>query len=433
MRYHGQTRIGRRCRAEENSRAQRPREGRVSRNEQDEREHRDLREESNLPQKRNYAHIGMVWGVAVGAVLMAILAAFGMVVYGPIVIAMGLVAGLGVGTLLQRRADQKTPELPEGVESTAEEVEEEKEEEPERVEVPLTEAEQIAQKVAGFTKTVAYRMSVDSESEPEYFGSRLGGVPYWDLEKPYPVTRDGRQLFLLAQIRLEDLEEGGPLPKTGLLQFFIAPDATFGRASDLNLMDDPDGFRVVWHEQVHPEYTREAVQEMGVYSSLDVTPEDGVFPLCGSAALRFEKTEVSMGPCDWHYEKLYRGAAGQLGITLPEDQPLYEFMPEDTFQKELSRNIGHWLLGYPYFVSVDPRALAPALDHRYNTMLLQLDSEMAEDGSWQLLWGRAGVANFFINYHDLRKGDFSRVMYTWDSEEEPQEEESAPQEEPAQE
>ena len=31
-------------------------------------------------------------------------------------------------------------------------------------------------------------------------GSRLGGLPWWPADKPYPKSRDGAPLFLLAQL-----------------------------------------------------------------------------------------------------------------------------------------------------------------------------------------------------------------------------------------
>lgn len=43
-------------------------------------------------------------------------------------------------------------------------------------------------------------------------------------------------------------------------------------------------------------------------------------------------------------------------------------------------------------------------------MLLQLDT----DDSIDMMWGDAGVANFFIRKEDLLKLDFTKVYYTFD-------------------
>ena len=64
------------------------------------------------------------------------------------------------------------------------------------------------------------------------------------------------------------------------------------------------------------------------------------------------------------------------------------------------------MLGYPSFTQCDPRC--GEYQGEYETLLLQIDSQ--DD----IMWGDSGIANFFINEKDLRKLDFSNVMYTWD-------------------
>lgn len=46
-------------------------------------------------------------------------------------------------------------------------------------------------------------------------------------------------------------------------------------------------------------------------------------------------------------------------------------------------------------------------------LLLQLDSEFGE-GEDKIMWGDAGICNFFINREKLKNLDFSEVMYNWD-------------------
>ena len=72
------------------------------------------------------------------------------------------------------------------------------------------------------------------------------------------------------------------------------------------------------------------------------------------------------------------------------------------------------MLGYPFFTQYDPRENNEAL-RRFDTVLLQIDSEYSkEHPDYEIMWGDAGVANFFINGDALRKGDFSEIMYSWD-------------------
>lgn len=42
-----------------------------------------------------------------------------------------------------------------------------------------------------------------------------------------------------------------------------------------------------------------------------------------------------------------------------------------------------------------------------------MDSDYVEDEDY-ILWGDGGVANFLINQEDLKKGDFSNILYYWD-------------------
>ena len=65
---------------------------------------------------------------------------------------------------------------------------------------------------------------------------------------------------------------------------------------------------------------------------------------------------------------------------------------------------GHKLGGYPYFTQTDPRSPDTRL-----RLLLQLDSDE------HMMWGDAGVGNFFIDPEALARADFSRVMLTWDN------------------
>ncbi|GHT37887.1 hypothetical protein FACS189435_3890 [Bacteroidia bacterium] len=61
---------------------------------------------------------------------------------------------------------------------------------------------------------------------------------------------------------------------------------------------------------------------------------------------------------------------------------------------------------YPHFTQDDPRSCDDKLKGHI-ILLLQIDS------SDDIMWGDAGVANFFISSESLRNLDFSNVIYTW--------------------
>lgn len=68
--------------------------------------------------------------------------------------------------------------------------------------------------------------------------------------------------------------------------------------------------------------------------------------------------------------------------------------------------------GYPYFTQYDPREGDDAKG-KYSVQLFQMDSDYGEDNDY-ILWGDAGVANFFIREEDLAREDFRDVLYSWD-------------------
>lgn len=75
----------------------------------------------------------------------------------------------------------------------------------------------------------------------------------------------------------------------------------------------------------------------------------------------------------------------------------------DTFE-----SCGHKMGGYAYFTQSDPRFDAP--EEETWLLLLQIDS----DDDMGIMWGDVGVGGFFIRENDLKKCDFSRVLYNWD-------------------
>ena len=74
----------------------------------------------------------------------------------------------------------------------------------------------------------------------------------------------------------------------------------------------------------------------------------------------------------------------------------------------LASGQGSKLGGYPFFTQEDPRTYGdyPTFD----TLLLQIDT----DDELDIMWGDSGVANFFIALEDLKKRNFSKVLYNWD-------------------
>ena len=271
----------------------------------------------------------------------------------------------------------------------------------------------VVEKLREATRKNAWRLTVNTDRKPGLCDTKFGGIPYWDAKQEYPELI-GQPLVLLAQINLRDLGKNEYLPDCGLLQFFILPDDMYG--CDFDKPDSNDTFRVVYHAEIDPVVTAEDVLALGILTTATAREEDECcMPICGMGeiAVDVQKTVVSMGVECYEYDSMIAGIAGELGINVPEHPTAYSLLPEKLFDAEFDQNTGHWLFGYPYFTQYDPRECSEELQ-RYDTMLFQMDSDFPSGSNYQILWGDCGVANFFINSDDLRRLDFSRVMYTWD-------------------
>ena len=263
----------------------------------------------------------------------------------------------------------------------------------------------IIEEIKVRTAANSYILTIQPEKQPGIFDSKFGGLPYWDMSKSYPVGEDNKKLVLLAQINFDQFSAEMPLPQRGLLQFFVGQDDFFG--ADWDRLDQQINFRVVYHEIIDHTVTPEQVRALEVPTYIDL--ED--WPVLQEVAVQMEKTIAYMGPDDSRFEGIFQQA---VRIVTGEDigaQESYQYLSEEDFEylyDQLSTS-GHRLLGYPYFTQDDPRPE----DSPYDTLLFQMDSEMS-DGVDYTMWGDMGVGNFFINLENLKKCDFSQVLYTWD-------------------
>ncbi len=253
----------------------------------------------------------------------------------------------------------------------------------------------------------AYSLTIQPDVQPDLCGSKLSGLPYWDLSKPVPVDGEGKPMLLLAQINFDRAGTAAPLPTHGMLQFFIrSDDDVFGACFDGE--DEDKNFRVIYHGTVDESVTREQVAALGF---LDGTGEEKIYtPVYRELAVKVEKAVSYMTLADEQAEPLLKELARSLGVEFGGKTSYDALNKED--RDYLWDNIPggkHWMLGHPYFTQYDPRDPGGP----YDTLLLQIDTD-GEGRDDYVMWGDAGVGNFFINREKLEQLDFSDVMYTWD-------------------
>ena len=246
-----------------------------------------------------------------------------------------------------------------------------------------------------------YREAITNTMEPfvrvtlskeavEATSSKVGGYPYFLKGAGYPVNKDGRPLHLLAQINFAEVARfSDDFPESGILQFFIdGYDDVIGL--DFEDQTRQEGFRVIYHERIEPDESKR-IQD---FSFLEGDEEELYLPFLPHEEykMHFEKGEAPVSISDFRIEQ----------ENLEFDEALWEAY-EEAYPSQ-----GHKIGGYPHFTQNDPRE-----DERLQDKLLllfQLDSDEEHD----IMWGDVGVGNFFISKEELRRRDFSGVLYNWD-------------------
>lgn len=270
--------------------------------------------------------------------------------------------------------------------------------------------EKIIDEIKKRTKTSAYSLTVENKSEISLFDSKFGGMPYWDLKKEYPSDSCGNKLMLLAQINFDNADVNSPLPQSGMLQFFIdANDDVYG--ADFDNPENQDKFRVVYHDKVDYSINKQKISELDI----PVIEECEYSPISKELPVKICSCESYMDYNNSHFDDIIKDILNNMGESIPDEISLYQYIDDEYYDKiiEAVSACGHKMLGFPFFTQSDPREYSDTLA-KYDTLLLQIDSEEDDDRSFEIIWGDCGVANFFINSEALLKKDFSKVIYNWD-------------------
>jgi len=267
--------------------------------------------------------------------------------------------------------------------------------------------DQLIEVIKRLSKQDNYSIKILDE-EPDIFDSKFGGIPYWTTDKEYPENSEGEKLSLLAQINFDKCDVEEPLPKNGMLQFFIDGDDDL---MGLNFDDQtlPDNFRVVYHEKIDYNITKESLEKMDIFASLD----EEYFPIDGELKISLNKNFDYITPNDFGFEKIFSEAYKEVyGKELDKDSRSYKVLNDEENDKLYDKLLSddnknnHKIFGYPFFTQEDPRSNEKYSN--YDILLLQIDSDK------KILWGDSGVCNFFITKESLINRDFSKVLYNWD-------------------
>lgn len=257
--------------------------------------------------------------------------------------------------------------------------------------------------------------------EPGLRDSKVGGTPYLPAEMAWPLDSLNRPMPLLAQIDCTQLVPLPDFPHTGLLQFFAAADEMYG--ADFEDWTSQKNFRILYHAEVDPSVTAEMVQA----KRPPFQPENENYLLLGDQPCRIcfqPLAKQGITPEDYQFDKLFiqewnrrcpdmplESVWGFYNLLSEKEQDCADFLFANPDKDAEDEKVCHQLGGYPYFTQCDPRSEEKGAE--FDTLLFQLDSDYMDKGDL-VMWGDAGVGNFWISSADLKRLDFSRVGYNWD-------------------
>ncbi|MEM1505335.1 YwqG family protein [Domibacillus sp. 8LH] len=240
--------------------------------------------------------------------------------------------------------------------------------------------------------------SFTSDGELPLMTSKAGGFGYIPKSMAFPMNREGMPLSLLAQINFAELPALDLYPTHGLLAFYVDYyDDLIG--ADFDDYENKDGYRVFYFESFSEEsYSREEQANMHTpfqdeeqYPIVDT--ELAMIPLLSKQILLADTVE---------FERTFHTSK-------------FDFDGFDPYDEKYETLIGFGtqLGGYPSFTQTDPREYMK--DGKENDILLfQLDSCFGSGQDWEIMWGDAGIGNFFISLEDLKAKKFENVWYNWD-------------------
>lgn len=230
--------------------------------------------------------------------------------------------------------------------------------------------------------------------------SKYLGTPYLPKGMDYPQNIEGKPLYLLAQINFAEVPALENYPTEGILQIFIANDDLYGMEfvepydpqRQFALQKAQRNFKVIYHPQVTTNAKQLAQEDY-------VPPAPGTLPVDTECRLEFSIREEYVPLTDLNFARLLGSEWAQ---KISKDETLFEAY------SEAIHSSGNKIGGYADFCQEDIRALAP--QNEVWLLLLQINSA----DYVEIMWGDAGVGNFFIRATDLVARNFSNVLYNWD-------------------
>ncbi|QDP96315.1 DUF1963 domain-containing protein [Microlunatus elymi] len=240
--------------------------------------------------------------------------------------------------------------------------------------------------------------------------SFLTGHPYLPAGTTWPEGAAGPQIFV-GQINFAEVASVGALPgfpRTGLLQWFVDADDTYGLTFDRSA--GTAGFSTRWYADPS---TAAGSPQPDAPTPTD-TVDDLPMEFVGPTALQFRHSisipDWSGLPAQHRSDPIWERLAAALGERRADPEFVYEEYVRGGSslldQLRTASKVG----GYPSFTQDDPRGTGsyPAADSGQAELIIELDS--IDVGGW----GDSGVAHLFGDPAALATGGLTSIRYHWD-------------------
>lgn len=232
------------------------------------------------------------------------------------------------------------------------------------------------------------------------FDCKIGGAYFVPEDQEMPIDKiSGNPLFLLAQINFSKIKPIEKFPTAGLLQIFISGDDDI-YGCDFDQPTAQTRWMIRYLEEIPEKFLEDRI-------FLPQANDETILPFPNGAeyALVEHHAKQTISINDYRFDDCFTATCknflkdGQDTVWDLDEDLCYSLMDElKTYACQIN--------GYPCFTQYDPREQMSGEIPKI--LLFQLDT--VED----IMWGDSGVANFFITEDDLRRKDFSKVLYNWD-------------------
>lgn len=261
----------------------------------------------------------------------------------------------------------------------------------------------LLDKIASTQKMcIAFERGYKIDVQPWH--SNLGICAYLPCDMEYPISKSSHvPLQFLGQINFAEIPRLEHFPETGIVQFYLNM-----QEMDLGIDEDVEhpqiNHRVLYFPHVieDPKYlwTADALQAK---STIDEECEHlWVEPSC---LVNFKSVTQYMTFFDYRFAPLLFGRE-QVEISHDYDDlthayEQYQIPYTESFQVEGGHRIG----GYANYLHATDNRSSMGIEHYL--LLLQLDTDEG------LEWCDGGIAQWYIHPDDLKKRDFSKVIFLW--------------------